>query len=163
MGILEFLELLQIQYEKFSKERSRLINKWKSWEPSFKITGTGKDAKVSADSFDVFYFYNHARLSWGIADSVDFRLLYEVYKVVLDRDGRYMPPYATLGSHLGVHQNTIAKYVNILEAAGIIKKQAIYEAANRKRIKALPMFHNEFRYNLLKPIPEEIDWYNHTF
>lgn len=163
MGILEFLELLQIQYEKFSKERSRLIIKWQLWEPSFKIIGMGRDARVSADSYDVFYFYTHAKSFWGISNSVDYRILYEVYKVAIDRDGRYMPPYATLGARLGAHQNTIAKYVNLLDQAGIINKQAVYESANRKRIKALPMFHNEFKYNLLKEIPEDIDWYNHTF
>ena len=164
MGLLEFLELFGLTYERFSKEKSRLISKWREWEPSFQINGTGKDARVFAESLDVFFFQKHAKEVWGIESHIDFKLLHQLYNIVLEFDGEFLPPYATLGSAFRVHQNTIAKYINLLDSIGVIKKQVIFQAANRKRIKALPMFHETFKANLLRDAQEQdIDWHNHVF
>ncbi len=164
MGILEFLELFGISYEKFSKEKSRLITKWRILEPSLEITGQGREAMVYAKSYDVFFFQRHAKTSWNIVSNIDYKLLYEVYKTVIDYDGEYLPPYIVLGKTFGAHQNTIAKYVNLLDEYGIVKKQVVFESANRKRVKALPMFHEPFKPSLLKELQEqEIDWHNHVF
>lgn len=164
MGLLEFLELFGLTYERFSKEKSRLISKWKEWESSFQIIGTGKESRVFASSFDVFFFQKHAREVWKINLHIDYKLLYQIYNIVLDYEGEFLPPYATLGSVFGVHQNTIAKYVTLLDTIGIIKKQTVFQSANRKRIKVLPMFHETFKVSLLRESKEqEIDWHNHVF
>lgn len=164
VGILEFLELFGISYEKFSKEKARLISKWRLLEPSLEVTGQGRESNVYAKSYDVFFFQSHAKTSWNIVSNIDYKLLYEIYKTIIDYDGEYLPPYIILGKSFGVHQNTIAKYVNLLDQHGIIKKQVVFESANRKRVKALPMFHDVFKASLLKELQEqEIDWQNHIF
>lgn len=162
MSILEFLELFEMTYEKFSKDKAKLLSKWAKWEPTLEITGTGKTATVFAESFDVFFFQKHARASWNIIGVIDYRLLHDVYKIVTESNGRYLKPYGYLSAQLNAHQNTIARYVNMLDEAGIIKKQLVFESARRKRIKILPMFHDEFKGSLLPEIPQ-IDWYNHQF
>lgn len=163
MPLLEFLELIEVSYEKFSKDKAKLLKRWTTIEPSLKIEGVGKDATISAKSFDVFYFKKHAREKWGIDGGIDYRILYEIYKIILDTDGKYLMPYWIIGNSLGVHPNTIGKYINILNDANIIRKQVIFEVANRKRIKALPTFHEEFKASLLNELPPEIDWFNHRF
>lgn len=160
LSILEFLELFGMSYEKFSKDKAKLVAKWTSWEPSFKVTGVGRDAVVSAQSFEVFYFQEHARIYWLISGIIDYRLLYELYKIIIETDGRNLRAYGSIAAELGVHPNTIARYVNLLDSAGIISKQVRYEAQNRRRVKALPMFHDEFKESLLEPAT---DWYNHQF
>lgn len=162
MGILEFLELFEMTYEKFSKDKSKLMAKWLRWEPSLQIIGSGKTATVFAESFDVFFFQKHARDAWNLAGAFDYRLLHDVYKVAIESNGRYIKPYGYLSAQLNAHQNTIARYINILDEARVIKKQLVFESANRKRIKILPVFHDEFKGSLLKELPQ-IDWYNHQF
>lgn len=163
MGIIEFLELFEMTYEKFSKDKSKLMSKWLKWEPSLTVTGTGKTATVKAESFDVFFFQRHARTHWKVSGAIDYRLLHDLYKIVIEHNGRYLKPYVLLSMQLEAHPNTIARYINLLDQVGIIKKQLVFESANRKRIKILPMFHEEFKGSLLKELPPEIDWYNHQF
>lgn len=163
MPILEFLELIGISYEKFSKDKSKLLKRWVALEPSLRVEGLGKDSVISAKTFDVFYFRKHAKDKWNIEGNIDYSLLYEIYKIVLDTDGKYLMPYWIIGNRLGAHPNTIGKYINILDEANIIRKQVIFEVANRKRIKALPTFHEEFKASLLNELPPEIDWFNHRF
>lgn len=163
MGILEFLELFEMTYEKFSKDKSKLMAKWRRWEPTLGMNGAGKTATVFAESFDVFFFQKHARTSWNISGAIDYRLLHSLYRIAIESNGRYIKPYIYLSQQLGAHQNTIARYINMLDSAGVARKQLIFESANRKRIKILPMFHEEFKGSLLKQLPLEIDWQNHQF
>jgi hypothetical protein len=163
LNIVEFLEIVGISYEKFSKDKSKWLNKWQLWEPSFYIYGTGRTASVSAKSFEVFYFRQHAIDSWKITGMIDYSLLFKLYNIVIDRDGAYLRSYKVLSSQLGVHSNTISKYINLLDTAGIISKQVRYEGPNLRRVKALPMFHEEFKESLLEGLPPETDWYDHQF
>lgn len=141
LTILDFLDLIEMSYKTFSKDRKKYIQKWQRYTQHFAIKGRGTSAVVTLSSLDIFLFEGHARREWGFGDKVDYVVLYILYEIVIERDGYFLPSYSNLARQLGVHRNTIGKYFNLLEEKGIIQKQVEYEDKRWRRVKALPQFH----------------------